>query len=385
MKFNSRLLVCGGLIAALIVPSGAVLAQMSGTNGENCSDIQMMQNKCGKQQNKNQDKQQDKQSTKPQIDYPNATRQEPKIEPIDDKEVKALNEGLSAASSGDSATAQKDLQPIADSSKSAYAKAEALRGLAQIRYNSGDTKGAIALQKQAVDSNSLPNNDYFPTLYTLAQMYVADEDYSAALSTLDQWMQQSGKPSADAYALQGNAYYRMEKYPEAVAAVQKAKSMTDQPKSDWDQILMASYFAMDKYDDAAKVAEAALAKDPNNAKLLMNVVQIYTNAHEYDKALPLLERARANGQITDEVNYVNMAKFYYNMAAQGQDTKTNALKAAAVVEEGMGKGIIQPSKDNYQLLGDAYRLAGDEAKANAAYDKGGLPHPAGSQKKHKSK
>jgi len=382
MKFNSRLLVCGGLIAALIVPSGVALAQMdTGTNGQDCSDIQMMQNKCGKQQNKNQDKQ----STKPQIDYPNATRQEPKIEPIDDKEVKALNEGLTAASSGDSATAQKDLQPIADSSKSAYAKAEALRGLAQIRYNSGDTKGAIALQKQAVDSNSLPNNDYFPTLYTLAQMYVADEDYSAALSTLDQWMQQSGKPSADAYALQGNAYYRMEKYPEAVAAVQKAKSMTDQPQSDWDQILMASYFAMDKYDDAAKVAEAALAKDPNNAKLLMNVVQIYTNAHEYDKALSLLERARANGQITDEVNYVNMAKFYYNMAAQGQDTKTNALKAAAVVEEGMGKGIIQPSKDNYKLLGDAYRLAGDETKANAAYDKGGLPHAAGVQKKHKSK
>ena len=381
MKFNSRLLVCCGFFAASVIPSGAALAQMSsGTEGQNCSDIQMMRNECGKQQNKKQDKQQDK----PTSDYPNATRPEPKIEPIDDKEVKALNEGLSATSSGDSATAQKDLQPIVDGSKSDYAKAEALRGLAQIRYNSGDTKGAIALQKQAVDLNSLPNNDYFPSLYTLAQMYVADEDYSAALSTLDQWMQQSGKPSADAYALQANAYYRMEKYPEAVAAVKKADSMTDQPKSDWDQILMASYFAMDKYDDAAKVAEAALAKDPNNAKMLMSVIQIYTNAHEYDKALPLLERARANGQITDELNYVNMAKFYYNMAAQGQDTKANALKAAAVVEEGMGKGIIQPNKDNYKLLGDAYRLAGDETKANAAYDKGGLPHSAGKQKKHKS-
>jgi len=343
--------------------------------------MQMMRNECGQPQKK---KQKESEQARQPSQYPNATRPEPKDTTVSDKEAKLLNEGLSAANGGDAATAQKDLQPIADNGSNAYAKAMALRGLAQLKYNSGDTKGAIALQKQAVDLNSLPNDDYFPALFALAQMYMADEDYQDASATLDQWMQQSGKQSADAYALKGNALYRLEKYPDAVAAVQKAKSLTDQPKPDWDQILIASYFAMDKYDDAAKVAEAALAKDPNNAKLLMNVVQIYMNAHEYDKALPLLERARASGQITDEATYVNMAKLYYNMAVDGKDPKTNALKAAQVVQDGMAKGVIKPGSDNYKLLGDAYLLAGDIAKANAAYDKGGLPHaPEGAHKSRK--
>jgi len=382
MKLDLRLLAYG-LSAALIFPSGAALAQMSGSSGQKCSDIEMLQNKCGEPEKK---KKEEKQETKQADQYPNATRQEPKNTAVNDKEAKALNEGLAAANSGDTATAQKDLQPIADNDSNAFAKAMALRGLAQLRYNSGDTKGAIALQKQAVDLNSLPNNDYFPSLFVLAQMYIADEDYAAALAALDQWMQQSGQQSADAYALKGNALYRLEKYPEAVDAIQKAKGMTNEPKESWDQILMASYFAMDKYDEAGKLAEAALAKDPNNAKLLMNVVQIYTNAHEYDKALPLLERARTNGQITDETTYVNMAKLYYNIAVEGKDPKTNALKATQVIEEGLSKNVVKPTSDNYKLLGDAYRLAGEEAKANAAYDKGGLPHAGGgAHKAHKKK
>jgi tetratricopeptide (TPR) repeat protein len=381
MKLDLRLLGYGLCAASLVLGSNVALAQMSG-QGQGCTAMQMMRNQCGQSPQK---KREEKQETKQPGQYPNATRQEPKIEPPSGKESDALNEGLNAVNSGDTATAQKDLQPIADSSTNVYAKAKALSGLALLKYNSGDTKGAIALQKQAIDLNSLPNDEYFPVLLALAQMYVADEDYQQALAVLDQWLQQSGQQSADAYALKGNVLYRLEKYPDAVEAINKAKSLTDQPKPDWDQILIASYFAMDKYDEAAKVAEAALAKDPNNAKLLMAVAQSYMNAQQYDKALPLLEKARASGQITDEATYINLAKVYYNMAVDGKDPKTNALKSAQVIEDGMGKGVIKATSDNYKLLGDAYRLAGDEAKANAAYDKGGLPHVDSTHKGHKKK
>ncbi|HXS73596.1 MAG TPA: tetratricopeptide repeat protein [Rhodanobacteraceae bacterium] len=378
MKLDSRL-VAYSVCAVLAVSSSVVSAQMA---EQSCTDMQMMRNQCGQPQKTK--KKQESQPAQPS-QYPNATRPEPKLTPPGDKDAAALNEGLNAVNNGDAALAQKDLQPLADSSDNPYVKAKALSGLALLKYNSGDTKGAIVLQKQALDLNSLPNDDYFSGLYALAQMDVADEDYAQALTTLDQWMQQGRKDSADAYALKGNILYRLEKYPDAVAAIQKAKSMTEQPKADWDQILIASYFAMDKYDEAGKVAEAALAKDPNNAKLLLNVVQIYTNAHEYDKALPLLERARANGQITDETTYVNMASLYYNIALDGKDTKANAGKAAQVLAEGMEKGIVKPSQDHYKLLGDAYVLAGDSAKADEAYDKGGLPHAQAPHKSGKKK
>jgi tetratricopeptide (TPR) repeat protein len=380
MKSDLRLAVYG-LCSVLALGSGSAFAQ---TSGQGCTAIQMMRDQCGQSKKQKQEQKQEGQPAQ-SSQYPNATRPEPKIQGLTQKQADALNAGLTAANSGDTAAAQAALQPIADSSDNPYAKAKALSGLALLKYNTGDTKGAITLQKQALDLNALPNDDYFPMLYALAQMYIADEDYSQALATLDQWMQQSGKTSAEAYALKGNVLYRLEKYQDAVTAIQKAKSLSDQPKPDWDQILIASYFAMDKYDEAAKVAEAALAKDPNNTKLLMNVVQIYFNAQEYDKALPLLERARAHGQITDETTYLNMAKLYYNIALDGKDTKGNALKAAHVVEDGMAKGVIKPGKDNYKLLGDAYLLAGETAKANAAYKKGGLPAVPSAHKLRKKK
>jgi predicted Zn-dependent protease len=362
MKLNSRWLVGGmcSAIAILIMPSAA-FAQMAG--GEQCSDIQMLQHKCGQQQKKSE--KQAKQQTK----YPNATRKQPPNTGVSAKEVKALNEGLQAANSGDSATALKDLQPIADSGSNAYAKAMATLGLAQVKYRSGDTKGAIVLQKQALDSNALDNDSYFQGLETLAQMYIADEDYSDALTTLDTWNKESGAQSADVYALQGNAYYRLQKYPEAVTAIQKAKSLPGKPQPSWDQIEMASYFAMDKYDDAAKLAEAALAKDPNNSTLLQNVIAIYINAHQDGKALALLERARANGQIKDEAGYMNMAKMYDNLGQNSSDPKANAMKAVGVIKEGVSKGIVQPGYASYKLLGDSYAIAGDYKNAVVEYGK----------------
>ncbi len=366
MKPESRWLVCGMCSALAFVFVPAVASAQAG--GQQCSDIQMLQHKCGEQQTKKSDKQSDKQG-KHESKYPNATRKEPSKTGVSAKEGKSLNEGLQAANSGDSATALKDLQPIADSGSNAYAKALAMLGLAQVKYRGGDTKGAIALQKQAIDSDALDNDSYFQGLEALAQMYIADEDYNGALITLDSWSKQSGAQSADIDALKGNAYYRLQKYPEAVAAIQKAKSLSGKPQPSWDQIEMASYFAMDKYDDAAKLAEAALAKDPNNSTLLQNVIAIYINAHQDQKALALLERARSNGQIKDETGYMNMAKMYDNLGQNSSDPKANAMKAVAVLNEGMDKGIVQPGFDSYKLLGDSYAIAGDYKNAAAAYGK----------------
>lgn len=366
MKPESRWLVCGMCSALAFVFVPAVASAQAG--GQQCSDIQMLQHKCGEQQTKKSDKQSDKQG-KHESKYPNATRKEPSKTGVSAKEGKNLNEGLQAANSGDSATALKDLQPIADSGSNAYAKALAMLGLAQVKYRGGDTKGAIALQKQAIDSDALDNDSYFQGLEALAQMYIADEDYNGALITLDSWSKQSGAQSADIDALKGNAYYRLQKYPEAVAAIQKAKSLSGKPQPSWDQIEMASYFAMDKYDDAAKLAEAALAKDPNNSTLLQNVIAIYINAHQDQKALALLERARSNGQIKDETGYMNMAKMYDNLGQNSSDPKANAMKAVAVLNEGMDKGIVQPGFDSYKLLGDSYAIAGDYKNAAAAYGK----------------
>ena len=301
--------------------------------------------------------------------YPNATRQEPKLDLTSEKDQKALNEGLDAVNAGDAAKAQPILQGIVDSSKSKYAQALALQGLASLKYNAGDTKSAIALLSQALDKGILPNDTYFQLEYELAQFQMADEQYQAALSTLAKWRAEGKKDTAESHALEGNAYYRLEKYPEAIAAIKQAESMTDKPQASWNQILMASYAESGQSDQAADLAQKQLESNPNDANALNNAVAVLMQAQKYPQAIALMEKARAQGALKDEKDYVNLAKLYLVTGQDATDPQPHAEKAITVLEARMAKGVVSSNYDNNKLLGDANYLAGNETAAIAAYKK----------------
>ena len=303
------------------------------------------------------------------VQYPNATRVEPKLDLTSEKEQKALNQGLDAVNSGDKAKAEQILQPIVDGSKSKYAQAIALQGLANVTYNAGDVKSAIPLLKRSIDIGVMPNDTYFQLMYELAQLYAADQQYQASLDTVAKWRAEGKKETADSYGLEGMDYYRLEKYPEAIAAIQKAKSLTDKPQDSWNQILMASYAESGQSDQAAQLAEQQLAANPNDTTALNNAVAVMMQAQKYPEAIALMEKAKAQGALNSEKDYVNLAKLYLITGQNSDDPKPNAVKAVQTLEDGMSKGVVPSSYDNYKLLGDANYVGGNESKAIDAYKK----------------
>jgi len=301
--------------------------------------------------------------------YPNATRKEPKLDLTSEKDQKAINEGLDAVNNQDKDKAIQILQPIADGSKSKYAQALALQGLANVHYNDGDVKGAIDLLKRALDNGTMPNDTYFQLEYMLAQFYLASEQYQLSIDTVDKWRAEGKKETAESYALQGNAYYRLEKFPEAIAAIKKAQSMSDKPNDSWNQILMASYSESGQGDQAAQVAQQQLAANPNDPNALNNAVAVLMQAQKYPEAISLMEKARASGQLKTEKDYINLAKLYLVSGQQSGDQKEPATKAVAVLQEGMSKGVVTSTAENYTLLGTASYMSDNTSGALAAYQK----------------
>jgi tetratricopeptide (TPR) repeat protein len=308
---------------------------------------------------------------KPEVQYPNATRVAPKLDLTSDKDQKNLNAGLDAVSAGDKAKALQYLQPIADGgSKSKYAQALALQGLATIKYNDNDPKGAIALLQQSLANGVMPNDTYFQLKYMLAQFQVADEEYQPALDTLTKWRAEGKKETANSYALEGNIDYRLGKFPEAIAAIKKAQSLTDKPDPAWNQILMASYSQSGQGDQAAQVAQQSLAANPNDPKALDNAVAVLMQSNKNDEAIQVMEKARSGGNLKSEDNYVNLAKLYLIRAqSSNTDSKPDATKSAQVLQDGMSKNIVTPSADNYLLLGEADELSDNTSGAVDAYTK----------------
>ena len=305
---------------------------------------------------------------KDETKYPNATRSAPKSDLSNAADQKMLQEGLDALNGGEDDKAQQQLQKVVDSSKSKYAKGVALLGLANLKFNASDFAGAIAYYKQMFELNSVSNDQYYDSMYNMAAAYVQSEQYQPALDEIKQWREQGKRETADSYALEGNIYYRMQKYPEAIAAIRKAQSLTNEPKESWNSILMASLSESGQGGQAGQILDEQLAKEPKNKGLIHNALVVYVQNSQYDKALPLIERERKDGLLTDEKDYVESARFYANIA-QGGDKPNVAVNGAELLQEGMTKNIVKPTVENYKLQGDLYMIAQQNDKALAAYGK----------------
>ncbi|MHB1283917.1 MAG: tetratricopeptide repeat protein, partial [Metallibacterium scheffleri] len=114
-------------------------------------------------------------------EYPNTKREQPKNDLRSEREQRMLQAGFNALNNNDDAKATDELNKVLKDSSSKYAKAMALRGLAQVQMNAGNNKAAVPLLQQSLDLNSLPNNDYFNTMLTIAQLQAQDEQWQPAL------------------------------------------------------------------------------------------------------------------------------------------------------------------------------------------------------------
>ncbi|HEY2397267.1 MAG TPA: hypothetical protein VGH81_15000 [Rudaea sp.] len=294
-------------------------------------------------------------------EYPNATRKDPKLE-MSSSNQKDLNKALDLVNNNQVDEAMPTLQKVLDDPKaSKYARALALEAEAQGASGKQDDATAIAKFKEAYALDALPNSQQFQVLYNIAITQIQSEKYEDSLNTINEWFKVTGAQKADAYALQGNAYYRMEKYQPAVDAMKKALSLSDKPSDSWNQILMASYAELDQFDEAAKVIEGQLAKNPNDAKLTTQLATIYVKGKQDQKAVDLLATAKQKGLLTSENDYKLMTQLY--------DQLDKPKEGAAALNEGFSKGIVKPSYEMYKLLGDSYALANDDAHAIDAYGK----------------
>jgi predicted Zn-dependent protease len=296
------------------------------------------------------------------IDYPNAKRQEPKLE-MSAGSQKDLNKALDLINDNKAEEAKPLVQKVLDDPKaSKYAHALALQAEGQIAYDKQDYDTAIKNFRDAYAADALPNNSHFTLLYQVAQLQLQEEKYQDALTTLEDFFKVTGgSQKPDAYAMQANAYYRLEKYQQAIDAMKKGMAMTTETKDSWLQILMASYAELDQYDEAAKILEQQMAKTPTDTRVIRQLATVYVKGKQDQKAVDLLASAKQKGLITSEDDYKLMAQLY--------DQIDKPKDAAAALNEGFTKGVIKPSYEMYKLLGDSYALAQDDKNAIDAYGK----------------
>lgn len=294
--------------------------------------------------------------------YPNATRKAPapkasaKASPKLQKMMKLYDDDKAAEAR---ALAE---EIIGTETFNAYDHAFAAQIAAQIAYEADDTNGAIAYLDKAMASDGLDNNGHYNAMLMKAQLQLQEDKYTEGLATIDRFLNETKSQNPEHLVVKGNALYRLEKYPEAAALLKQAIDATPEPRADWQQLLMAAYAESGQGDQAIAVAEKVAAKSPTDKRAQLNLVAVYLQADKYDKAVTVLEKLRAAGQLTEDRDYRQLYAAYLNI--EGKEKQ-----AAAVIQEGLDKGILKPDHQSYLALAQSYYFSEQSAPAIDAYKK----------------
>jgi tetratricopeptide (TPR) repeat protein len=294
---------------------------------------------------------------KPKNEYPNATRKEPSKVEINEKAAKKINAANEFTDKKEYDKAEAALNEVLALPKVTKAEqARAYLGLSAVAYEREQYDKAIEYNEKAIALDALENTNHFIAMYQIAQLQLQEERYDKALAAMDAWLQATGSQKPEALALKANALYRLERFDEAAATMKMAIEKSDKPNDSWNQILLASYAESGKTGDAAAAAEAALKKNPNDKRVVLQLASIYLDAKQDDKALATLEGAYKRGLLTEEKELKQLYQTY--------NYTGHPKEAAEVIQAGMSKGTLNANFDTYKALGDSYAIQAEEITKN---------------------
>jgi len=286
------------------------------------------------------------QQAEPEERYPNATRTAPeaKASARAQSKLQRLFKFYEEQEADKVIPIAEDL--INDARTNAYDKAIASRIAGAVLIDEDDEK-AVEYLARALEFNGLNNNDHFETMLILGQLALQDDRYDDALKILDDYFAQTQSARPEDLVLKGNALYRLDRYAEAATVLKQAVEAVPEPRNDWLQMLMASYAESEQGAEAIKLAEQLAAKTPDDRRAQLNLAAMYLQNDRDNDAIAVYERLRAEGRLTEDREYKNLAALYL-----GQEGKE--AQAIAALTEGLEKNILNRDYQTYIALAQAY-------------------------------
>ena len=221
-------------------------------------------------------------------------------------------------------------------------------------------------------------------LLTLAQLFMANEEFQKSVDFLLEWMTQVEKVTAQSWSILATAYYQLGDFDKALLNMEKAITLAEEegykPKEKDFMVKINSAYLKDLLDketeyvtlaqllllnqnpyQAAKVLEAGRIKkvirvdDETKEESLVSVVKdseknlrlladSWRMSQETDKAIPILEKAAKMSK--EGKNYVLLGNLYL-----AEDKLELAIDS---IKKGLKKGKISKVSQVHLTLGQAY-------------------------------
>jgi predicted Zn-dependent protease len=238
------------------------------------------------------------------------------------------------------------LQKLDSPKLSAYEKAKVAQLRGFIYYNQDQVPEALEQFSAAFATDALPNEEHFQLKLTKAELYHINDQLTESAAAFDDWLRDAEKVTGRNWALQAKNYFDQDDYTQALLYIDKAFATGDKPERAWQQMKANSLLSLERTDEAIAFGRQVLAEAPDDAEFVNFLTALLLDADKPGDAMQLLEGLRAEGKLSKENLYVNLYAAYRDLE--------RPKDAAAVMKEGLDKGIVKPSRDRYLQVGEAF-------------------------------
>lgn len=239
-----------------------------------------------------------------------------------------------------------------------YETAQMWNFYAFIYYNQDNYAEALRAYENVLQQPELPIALEVSTLYSLATLYVQQEQYQQGLEKLEQWFALSENPAPEPYILKAQIHYSLQQYREGIEPVQTALRIAEQqnkePQEGWYQLLNVFYFELEDFPNVIRTLTTLVEGWPKK-DYLVQLAGIYGQEGQEERQLALYEAAYAQGWLERSSELVNLAQ----MLLQADIP----YKAGKILEEGLEDGTIESTQSNWRLLSQAWQLAQEDELA----------------------
>ncbi|MCB1668092.1 MAG: tetratricopeptide repeat protein [Porticoccaceae bacterium] len=252
-----------------------------------------------------------------------------------------------------------DLRSYIDTScTSSYEKSQVWNMAAYSYYSLERYPEAINAYKKAIAEPEADERQKVSIRYTIAQLYMVQEDYGNAVKQLEQWMKEATIVSSDGKILLAQAYYQLGrkndslKLVNAVIADSEAKSIT--PKEGWWGLQRVLYYEKKDYKQVVNILKKLVTHYPRMS-YWKQLGGMYAELEQDMNQLVSYDLVFLQKGLSKERQLMSLAYMYLGAEVP--------YRAAKIIEDGMKAGIIEETGKNLEVLGSAWQAAQDSKRA----------------------
>lgn len=196
----------------------------------------------------------------------------------------------------------------------------------------------------ALSIDYLPDASMQSLRYNLAQLHMANEEFTRSIALLEEWMSYEEKPNAQAEFLLSAAYAQTDAWDKALPHIRRSVEVSTEPVEQRLGLKLAIEFQNGNLPESLETLKVLVTYFPKK-RYFMQLASAYSNLGEENKALGMLELADQQGWLDKEREVVQLAQRYLYAELPWQ--------AARTLQRGFENEIVESNAENLELYSNA--------------------------------